>query len=84
MQTRHRFDWLLSPYLRRSGLRELESAIRSGRVDARDPDLAVLAELAADPMLGGRERVRVMRCLAACGWQDLAGQRRALKQERQP
>jgi hypothetical protein len=81
MQDRPRFDWLRSPYLRRSGLRELESALRSGRVRSDDPGLGVLTELAEDPTLGGRERVRVWRCVTACCEQDQDRQRGELRAE---
>jgi hypothetical protein len=81
MHHRARFDWLRTPYLRRSGLRDLESALRSGRVRSDEPGLAVLTELARDETLTGREHARVSRCLSACGEQDQDRQRGELRAE---
>jgi hypothetical protein len=78
-----RLHWLRLPYLRRSNLKELETAIRAGRVRADDPELGVLTELATDPTLKGRETMRVARIVAEIERQSLARQQAELRAEQQ-
>lgn len=64
-----RFAWLLEKALRRSALKEVETAIRSGRLDDA-PDrvgelVAVLETLRLSSDLTEREEVRVRRVVAA-------------------
>lgn len=63
------FVWLLEKALRRSALKEVESAIRASRLDdapGRVAELvAVLRRLRGSPDLTAREEVRIRRVVAA-------------------
>lgn len=77
MATATAWDWLKTPYLRRSSLRDVETAVR--RQQLAGPELAgrrqalvdVLYGLLNDPTLRPREMVRIGRILAVMGGQNL-------------
>jgi hypothetical protein len=91
MGTQTRFDWLRNTHLRRSGLRDVEAAVRAGRLDGpehadrRAELVAALVVLARDPDLRPRESIRVSRIFASFAehdqQQEKAGVRDQLSQE---
>ncbi len=81
MAPQNRFDWLKTNHLRRSGLRDIEAAVRAGRLsgdamaDRRAELVAALRELLQDPELRQRESIRIGRIFTAFSEQDLQQQR---------
>jgi hypothetical protein len=56
------FEWLMEKRFRRSNLRDVENALRAGRLAPDRQDLAeVLGRLLESPDLSDRERLRIDR-----------------------
>lgn len=81
------FDWLASPYCRRSALRDVEKAIRAGRLDGpenaarREALCRRLTALMDDPALKPRELFRLVRIMVAIDGRILDAERRILNAE---